>query len=112
MSDSTRAGAAPGVTSPRDPRRGAEGTRGADGGTTPVGKLVRKDYERDLAKLHGELVTLQRWIQATGAKIVIVFDGRDGAGKVGTIKALTERVMGPCTERGGRCQDEDGFADG
>jgi polyphosphate kinase 2 len=72
--------------------RGAEGASGANGDTSPAGKLARKDYEKDLAKLHGELVTLQRWVQATGAKIVIVFEGRDGAGKGGTIKALTERV--------------------
>ena len=72
--------------------RGAEGASGANGDTSPAGKLARKDYEKDLAKLHGELVTLQRWVQATGAKIVIVFEGRDGAGKGVTIKALTERV--------------------
>jgi polyphosphate kinase 2 len=56
------------------------------------GKLKTKDYERELAKLHVELVKLQRWVQQTGAKIVIVFEGRDGAGKGGTIKAITERV--------------------
>ena len=57
-----------------------------------VGKLKNKDYERELAGLHVELVKLQRWVQHTGAKIVIVFEGRDGAGKGGTIKAITERV--------------------
>src|SRR5215813_12975458 len=56
------------------------------------GKLKTKDYERELAKLHVELVKVQRWVQQTGAKIVIVFEGRDGAGKGGTIKAITERV--------------------
>jgi polyphosphate kinase 2 len=71
------------------PARGAR-ARGAD--RPANGKLARKDYEKDLAKLHGELVTLQRWVQATGAKVVIVFEGRDGAGKGGSIKALTERV--------------------
>jgi polyphosphate kinase 2 len=55
-------------------------------------KLKAKDYEHELAKLHVELVKLQRWVQQTGAKIVIVFEGRDGAGKGGTIKAITERV--------------------
>jgi polyphosphate kinase 2 len=64
----------------------------ADGARRADGKLARKDYEKELAKLHGELVKLQRWVQATGAKIVIVFEGRDGAGKGGTIKAITERV--------------------
>jgi polyphosphate kinase 2 (PPK2 family) len=56
------------------------------------GKLKRKDYEKELAKLHVELVKLQRWVQATGAKVCILFEGRDGAGKGGTIKAITERV--------------------
>ncbi len=56
------------------------------------GKLKGKDYEAKLAGLHGELVKLQRWVVAKGAKICIVFEGRDGAGKGGTIKAITERV--------------------
>jgi polyphosphate kinase 2 len=52
----------------------------------------RKEYEAELYKLHVELVKLQEWVKATGAKVCIVFEGRDGAGKGGTIKALTERV--------------------
>jgi polyphosphate kinase 2 len=56
------------------------------------GKLDRKSYEKDLSKLHAELVQLQLWAQETGAKICILFEGRDGAGKGGVIKALTERV--------------------
>src|SRR5688572_19704477 len=55
-------------------------------------KLKGKDYERALAKLHVELVNLQEWVKSSGAKICIVFEGRDGAGKGGTIKAITERV--------------------
>jgi len=55
-------------------------------------KLGRKDYESKLAKLHEELVQLQLWAQREGAKVCIVFEGRDGAGKGGTIRALTERV--------------------
>src|SRR5215470_6471481 len=55
-------------------------------------KLKRKDYEKELAKLHVELVHLQEWIKQEGLKVCIVFEGRDGAGKGGTIKALTERV--------------------
>jgi polyphosphate kinase 2 len=55
-------------------------------------RLKRKDYDKELAKLHVELVKLQRWVQATGAKVCVVFEGRDGAGKGGTIKAITERV--------------------
>jgi polyphosphate kinase len=58
----------------------------------PDGKLRRKAYEAALRGLHVELVKLQLWVQTTGAKVCIVFEGRDGAGKGGTIKALTERV--------------------
>lgn len=54
--------------------------------------LARKEYEAELKKLHGELVGLQEWAKATGAKICIVFEGRDTAGKGGVIKAITERV--------------------
>jgi polyphosphate kinase 2 len=56
------------------------------------GKLKGKDYEKELQRLHVELVKLQRWVQAIGAKVCILFEGRDGAGKGGTIKAITERV--------------------
>jgi polyphosphate kinase 2 len=56
------------------------------------GKLKNKDYERELKKLHVELVKLQEWVKHKGLKICIVFEGRDGAGKGGTIKAITERV--------------------
>ena len=55
-------------------------------------KLKAKDYERELTKLHVELVKLQEWVKHQGLKICVVFEGRDGAGKGGTIKALTERV--------------------
>ncbi|MEK1905187.1 MAG: polyphosphate kinase 2 [Pseudomonas sp.] len=55
-------------------------------------KLSRKEYEQQLYDLHVELVKLQQWVVATGARVVVVFEGRDGAGKGGTIKALTERV--------------------
>ena len=54
--------------------------------------LSGKDYERELKKLHVELVKLQAWVQKKGLKVCIVFEGRDGAGKGGTIKAITERV--------------------
>ena len=56
------------------------------------GKLDRKAYEAKLEKLHGELVQLQEHVVAKGLKVCILFEGRDGAGKGGTIKALTERV--------------------
>jgi polyphosphate kinase 2 len=55
-------------------------------------KLKRKDYDRKLRKLHGELVRLQQWVQHKGLKVCVLFEGRDGAGKGGTIKAITERV--------------------
>jgi polyphosphate kinase 2 len=56
------------------------------------GKLKRKEYERELARLHVELVKLQQWVVHSALKVCIVFEGRDGAGKGGTIKAITERV--------------------
>ena len=56
------------------------------------GKLKRKDYERELERLHVEFVKLQQWVVHKGLKVCIVFEGRDGAGKGGTIKAMTERV--------------------
>ncbi|MBS0560202.1 MAG: polyphosphate kinase 2 [Proteobacteria bacterium] len=59
---------------------------------TSDGKLRRKVYERELFDLHVELVKVQQWVQQTGAKVVVIFEGRDGAGKGGTIKAITERV--------------------
>ncbi len=55
-------------------------------------KLKRKDYERELKRLHAELVKLQEWVRHEQKKICIVFEGRDGAGKGGTIKAITARV--------------------
>src|SRR5690242_8811387 len=55
-------------------------------------KLKGKNYERELAGLHVELVKLQQWVVHKGLKVCIVFEGRDGAGKGGTIKAITERV--------------------
>jgi polyphosphate kinase 2 len=59
---------------------------------TPGKELSNKDYDRELKKLHIELVKLQQWVVAKGLKVCIVFEGRDGAGKGGTIKAVTERV--------------------
>jgi polyphosphate kinase len=55
-------------------------------------KLARKEYDRELKKLHVELVKLQEWVKLKGLKVCVVFEGRDGAGKGGTIKAITERV--------------------
>jgi polyphosphate kinase 2 len=55
-------------------------------------KLSRKDYEKQLSKLQAELCSLQDWVKATGERIIVVFEGRDAAGKGGTIRAMTERV--------------------
>jgi polyphosphate kinase 2 len=54
--------------------------------------LSGKDYDKEMKKLHVELVKLQRWVVAKGLKVCIIFEGRDGAGKGGTIKAITERT--------------------
>jgi len=58
----------------------------------PKEKLSGKEYEKELERLHVELVKLQQWVVHKGLKVCIVFEGRDGAGKGGTIKAITERV--------------------
>src|ERR1700759_2425395 len=90
------------------PEAGLQGTDKADAKGDPMtdannaeakndelaadGKLKRKEYERELARLHVEFVKLQQWVVHKGLKVGIVFEGRDGAGKGGTIKAMTERV--------------------
>ena len=63
-----------------------------NGKTKKKPKISLKKYLKELKHLHGELVALQRWVQHEGLKVCILFEGRDGAGKGGTIKALTERV--------------------
>jgi polyphosphate kinase 2 len=57
-----------------------------------AGKLKRKQYDKELERLHVELVKLQEWVKHKGLKVCVVFEGRDGAGKGGTIKAIAERV--------------------
>ena len=59
---------------------------------TEKSKLKRKDYEKELRKLQRDLADLQDWVKSTGQRIIVVFEGRDAAGKGGTIRALTERV--------------------
>jgi len=54
--------------------------------------LKRTSYEKELRRLQGKLCALQEWVKATGARVIVIFEGRDAAGKGGTIKALTERV--------------------
>ncbi|MEX1317677.1 MAG: polyphosphate kinase 2 [Synechococcaceae cyanobacterium] len=65
---------------------------GAPAGGGPEHGLSAKDYQRQLRPLHVELVKLQEWVKARGVKVCVLFEGRDGAGKGGTIKAITERV--------------------
>jgi polyphosphate kinase 2 (PPK2 family) len=55
-------------------------------------RLKTKDYEKELYKLHAELVKLQAWAKHTGLRAIVVFEGRDAAGKGGVIKRITERV--------------------
>ncbi|MEV4514265.1 polyphosphate kinase 2 [Dactylosporangium sp. NPDC049525] len=58
----------------------------------PRPRMKDRQYQRELRVLHGELVAMQEWVKATDAKICVIFEGRDTAGKGGTIKAITERV--------------------
>jgi polyphosphate kinase 2 len=76
-------------------RKTAVDEAGANGGEDAARlkkKLKRKAYEKELARLHAELVKLQLWVIEKRLRVCIVFEGRDGAGKGGTIKAITERV--------------------
>lgn len=63
-----------------------------EGGKWRHGRLSTKFYNSEIKKLHADLVDLQRWIVEKKLKVVIIFEGRDGAGKGGAIKAITERV--------------------
>jgi polyphosphate kinase len=75
-----------------NPAKDSPKAKPAPAAAEPPVPLGRKDYEKRLRKLHVELVKLQEWVKQQGLKVCIVFEGRDGAGKGGTIKALTERV--------------------
>ncbi len=57
-----------------------------------MGKLKRKLYERELEQLQIELVKLQEWVKYKGLKVVVIFEGRDAAGKGGVIKRITEKL--------------------
>jgi polyphosphate kinase len=65
---------------------------GVPGDSGAKEKLTDKEYQRELRRLHGELVAMQEWVKRSRAKVCVVFEGRDTAGKGGTIKAVTERV--------------------
>ena len=67
----------------------AKNGKGEDNGN---GKLKRKAYDKELRRLQVELCHLQGWVKETGARVLVIFEGRDGAGKGGTIRAITERV--------------------
>ena len=67
-----------------------KGDRKKDGNSTS--KLKRKAYEKELRRLQAELCILQDWVKHKGLRVIVVFEGRDGAGKGGTIRAITERV--------------------
>jgi polyphosphate kinase len=69
-----------------------EASERSKGEPKPKEEMSGKDYEKEVRRLHEELVSVQEWVKRDGAKICIVFEGRDGAGKGGTIKAITERV--------------------
>jgi len=56
------------------------------------GKLKTRKYEKELRKLQAELCALQAWVKHKGLRVIVIFEGRDGAGKGGTIRAITERV--------------------
>jgi polyphosphate kinase 2 len=68
------------------------GDDGTDMGLASPGKVKRKAYEKELRRLQAQLCILQEWVKENGTRAVIVFEGRDAAGKGGTIKAITERV--------------------
>ena len=61
-------------------------------GSNAKEKMKRKAYEKELHRLQVELCHLQDWVKDKGARLIVVFEGRDAAGKGGTIKAITERV--------------------
>jgi polyphosphate kinase 2 len=75
---------------PRDAQ--AQASAAVAGPAAGAARMGRKEYEAQMRVLHGELVALQEWVKASGAKVCVVFEGRDTAGKGGTIKRITERV--------------------
>jgi polyphosphate kinase len=67
-------------------------TAGQQAEAGPSSKMKRREYEQEMKILHGQLVAMQEWVKESGVKICVVFEGRDTAGKGGTIKRITERV--------------------
>ena len=64
--------------------------QGADDAGGRAAKLPRAVYENELFRLQAELVRMQEWVRSQGARLVVIFEGRDAAGKGGTIKRVTE----------------------
>jgi polyphosphate kinase 2 len=77
---------------PRTTAVPADGGEVSSGGHHEPPKMKRKEYEREMRVLQGELVAMQEWVKATGANICLVFEGLDSAGKGGTIRRITERT--------------------
>jgi len=81
------------VDAAKDPSGAPEDAEASPSGEAKQnGKLKRKEYERQMRILQGELVAMQEWVKATGARVCIVFEGVDSAGKGGTIRRITERT--------------------
>src|SRR5215469_10879958 len=81
------------VSDPTDPSRtGANMAKNHGQDDNGKSKLKRKEYEKELRRLQAELCHLQAWVKHKGLRVMVIFEGRDGAGKGGTIKAITERV--------------------
>ena len=81
----------------KDEARSGKSKKKSHRAATEVGalrpeKIDRQTYEKELARLHGELVKVQLWLKESGAKVIVVFEGRDAAGKGGVIKRITDRV--------------------
>jgi polyphosphate kinase len=75
-----------------DATRSVAGVVEEDAASEPGPKMKKKEYEKEMRRLQGELVAMQEWVKATGAKVCIVFEGLDSAGKGGTIRRITERT--------------------
>src|SRR5262245_37122909 len=71
---------------------GDKAAKSQDRDEQDAGRMKRKAYEKELLRLQGRLCELQEWVKQSGQRVIIVFEGRDAAGKGGTIKAITERV--------------------
>jgi len=72
--------------------QGGQVTKSKKSGGVNKPEMKRKEYEKELRRLQAELCKLQDWVKYKGMRIIVVFEGRDGAGKGGTIRAITERV--------------------